>query len=121
MAQARPRLSKTCSLCLVTTPSGKVLKPVVTGRSKEFGEDAEGGWKLDQMRAWEVPGLAPLGDYVSIHSNESRYFHTETYSDLVLDKTVVPYVTTMPATAHMFQIHDASSTHAGELHPRGRT
>ena len=48
---------RTCSMALTSTAAGRMLKPVVHGRARDFGLEGDTGRKLKQMRQWEVPSL----------------------------------------------------------------
>ena len=48
---------RTCSMALTSTAAGRILKPLVHGRARDFGLEGDTGRKQKQMRQWEVPRL----------------------------------------------------------------
>jgi hypothetical protein len=108
---------KTCSIALVSTASGRVLKPIVLGKVADFGEESADR-KLKQLREHTIPGLGRLGDYLSIHSNASGYFDAEAYSKLVLEGTVAEYTQGVAPDEWSVMLHDAATTHKGKKEPK---
>jgi hypothetical protein len=88
---------------------------VLVGKTDDFGCEGDGGRKLKQMRAWVIPGLGRLGDHIDIHSNDSGFFDTPTYSDLVLAGIVSEHAKQQQADQWSLLLHDAATTHEGQL------
>jgi hypothetical protein len=111
---------KTCSLTLVGTAMGRVLKPVVVGKEDEdFGIDEDSGRKLRQLWAYEVPGLGKLGDLLIIHSNHNGFFDTETYCQNVMHESIEPFAQELPIDQWALGLHDAAPTHNGFIKAKG--
>jgi len=106
---------RTCSIALTSTAAGRTLKPVVAGKTKDFGDQGDGGRKLKQMRKLVIPGLGRLGDHIDIHSNDSGVFDTRTYSDLALSGTVGALVKEQQSGEWSLLLHDAGPTQKGQV------
>ena len=108
---------RTCNVALTSTAAGETWKPVVVGKERGFGKDEEASraWKLRDLRDWVLPGLGKLSDHLDIHSNESGFFDTVTYSSLVLDGSVCEHANTDEEDEWSLGLHDAALTHKGKV------
>jgi hypothetical protein len=105
---------------LTSAAAGRTLKPVVVGKTRDFGLEGDTGRKLKQMREWVIPGLGKLGDFLDIHSNASGFFDTETYSRLVLSTCIGNHAKDQERNVWSLLLHDAAPTHKGRIEDKDK-
>ena len=71
------------------------------------------------MRAWEIPGLGPIGKFISAQGNESGFFDTDAYSNLAIKGVIEPCAATLPPEAWALMLHDSAPTHKGQARAKG--